>query len=60
MQFFKKVPLSSVIKTSGLICNIYFLSLAEQLFLLYFLLLSFSYACLFGSGGGGGGFSAVV
>lgn len=35
-------------KDFGLICNIYFLSLAEQLFLLCFLL-SFSYACLLGS-----------
>lgn len=34
-------------KDFGLICNIY-LSLAEQLFLLFFLL-SFSYACLLGS-----------
>lgn len=48
MQF-QKVPLSSVIETLGLICNIYFLSLAEHLFLLFFLLLRFSYACLLGS-----------
>lgn len=44
----QKVPLSSVIETLGLIYNIYFFSLAEYLFLLFFLL-RFSYACLLGS-----------
>lgn len=44
----QKVPLSSVIETLGLICNKYFLSLAEHLFLLFFLL-RFLDACLLGS-----------
>lgn len=44
----QKVPLSSVIETLGLICNKYFLNLAEHLFLLFFLL-RFSDACLLGS-----------